>query len=551
MNTPMDFPTSELNPVPTGGVDLLSTSTIVDQPCGPGDSVGDSPPHDLKQKTAHGALISVAGQGATFFIRVVSMLLLARLLTPKDFGLAGMATAYTGFLALFQDIGLSFATIQRPTISHAQTSTLFWINMVAGVTLAAICTVTAPILSHFYHEPRLFWITVFIATSFVLNGASGLHRSMLQRNLRFTALTTIDLTSLVSSVVCGVGMALAGLGYWALAGSAVCAPAVTLIGVWLAGRWIPGLPRRGTGVGSMLGFGGAAMLNNVVTYVAYNADKVLLGRVWGAQTLGVYARAYQLINVPNLSFNTIFAQVAFPALSRLQNDAGRFKSYFLKGYGLLLCILIPIAVACAMFAEDIVRVFLGAQWSESVPVFRFLAPTTLVFALINPFSSLMLATGRAMRSLKIGLVIAPVVFVGYAVGVSGGPTGVALGFSVSLALVVVPMAVWATRGTGITVVELFMAAARPMIAILVSAGATLVVWNFIQPLGVPIFRLAARTAILFGVYIGVLWFTIDDRQVYVGLFREMVLRPFASARNGSRRSEVVPSAAVGADGQGS
>lgn len=539
MNTPMEIPTSELSRVAAGSVDSLSISTIVDEPCVPGDSVSDSPPHDLRRKTAHGAMISIAAQGAAFFIRIVSMLLLARLLTPQDFGLAGMATAYTGFLALFQDIGISFATVQRPTISHAQTSTLFWINVAAGVTLAAICVVTAPVLAHFYHEPRLFWVTVFIAAGFVVNGASGQHRAMLQRNLRFTALITIDLTSLVASVVCGVGMALAGLGYWALVGSGVCAPAVTLIGVWLVGRWIPGLPRRGTGVGSMLRYGGAAMLNNVVTYVAYNADKVLLGRFWGAQTLGVYARAYQLINVPNQSFNTIFAQVAFPALSRLQNDADRFKSYFLKGYGLLLCILIPIAVACAMFAEDIVRVFLGAQWSQSVPVFQFLAPTTLAFALINPFTSLMLATGGAMRSLKIGLVIAPVVFVGYAIGVSGGPTGVALGFSISLALVVVPMAAWATRGTGITSVEIFMAAARPMIAILVGAGATLVVWNFTQPLGLPIFRLAARTGILFGVYIVVLWFIIDDRQFYLGLFREIVLRPFASARNGSSRSEAV------------
>jgi O-antigen/teichoic acid export membrane protein len=254
--------------------------------------------------------------------------------------------------------------------------------------------------------------------------------------------------------------------------------------------------------------------------------------------------------VPNLSFNTIFAQVAFPALSRLQNDAGRFKSYFLKGYGLLLCILIPIAVACAILAEDIVRVFLGAQWSESVPVFRFLAPTTMAFALINPFSSLMLATGRAMRSLKIGLVIAPVVFVGYVLGISGGPTGVALGFSVSLALLVVPIAVWATRGTGITIVEIFMVAVRPMIAILVSAGATLVVWNFTQPMGLPIFRLAARTAVLFGVYIVVLWFIIDNRQVYLGLFREIVRRPFSSARSRSSRSEAVPSAVVGADDTG-
>src|SRR6476659_7725748 len=145
--------------------------------------VGDSPdkaaPHDLKRKTARGALVATFGQSANFVLRTGSMIILARLLTPADFGLVGMATASTGFLALFQDAGLSMATIQRATITRAQTSTLFWINLAVGAMLAAICAGLAPFVATFYHEPRLFWITVVFGLCFILGGAAAQHRALL------------------------------------------------------------------------------------------------------------------------------------------------------------------------------------------------------------------------------------------------------------------------------------------------------------------------------------------------------------------------------------
>ena len=154
-------------------------------------------------------------------------------------------------------------------------------------------------------------------------------------------------------------------------------------------------------------------LNGVVAYLAFNLDKILLGRFYGAEALGVCGRAYQLTTLPTENLTETIGFVAFPALARIQNEPSRLKSYFLKGYGSFLSLLVPITVACALFSEDVVRVFLGAQWKDAVPIFRLLAPTILAFGLINPFAWLMLATGRAARSLKIGVIIAPVVILGY------------------------------------------------------------------------------------------------------------------------------------------
>jgi O-antigen/teichoic acid export membrane protein len=496
-----------------------STTDVFRETNGAGDSSGDPSPHDLKRKTAHGALVSTIGQAANFVLRTGSMIVLARLLTPADFGLVGMATACTGFLSLFRDAGLSVATVQRESITRAQTSTLFWLNLGVGVLLAALCAVMAPLLTVFYHEPRLFWVTVLTGASFIFFGAAAQHRALLERQMRFTILSIIDIVSLFVSVPLGIGMAFAGLEYWALVYMGLCQYAVSSLGVWVVSGWIPGRPQRGVGVRSMVKYGSTLTLHNFILYLAGNADKVLIGRFCGAEALGIYGRAYQLINLPTDNLNSSIGLVSFPALSRVQDNPERLRSYFLKGYAFFLSIVIPITMACGLFAEDIVRVFLGAKWGEAVPLFRILAPSVLAFSLVKPFFWLLVATGRATRMLWIGVLIGPVVVLGHVIGLRYGPAGVAAGLSITSALLVVPTIIWSTRGTSISVVDTLKEIMRPSVSILLGAGATLVAWRYINLLTPGLIRLTAATTVLFGVYTLVLWFGMGQKAVYLGLLR--------------------------------
>jgi PST family polysaccharide transporter len=263
----------------------------------------------------------------------------------------------------------------------------------------------------------------------------------------------------------------------------------------------------------------------------------LLGRFYGAETLGIYGRAYQLINLPTVNLNMAIGSVAIPALSRLQNDPDRLRSYFLKGYSLFLSVVLPITVAYALFAEDIVLVFLGPKWGAAVPVFRLLAPTILAFALINPLGWLMLATDRATRFLKIALMIAPIVILGYVAGLSYGSHGVAAGSSVTTVLLVVPVIFWATRGTPITAVDTFIGVMRPLLSILIGASTTLVVWNFIHSIEPVLFRLIVANAVLFGVYTSVLWLVMGQKAVYLGLLREIGIWPLPRRRRKEKSVE--------------
>lgn len=448
-------------------------------------------------------------------------MVLARLLSPKDFGLVGMVAAFTGVLGLFRDFGLSAATVQRVEVTEDQISTLFWINLLVGVSLGLLTTMMAPIAVAFYHEPHLFWVTISLGTTFVFNAAGVQHSAILQRHMRFTALAAIDVTSSVVSSSVGILMTLAGFGYWGLVAAAVSLPLVGTACLWLASGWIPGRPRAGSGLHSMMCFGGGLTLNSIIVYVAYNFEKVLLGRYWGADALGLYGRAYQLINIPTDNLNSAVGEVAFSTLSRLRNDPPRFRSYFLKGYSLVLGLTIPITIAVGLFAPDLISVLLGPKWKAGAAIFRFLAPTILVFALINPIAWLIFSLGMIRRSLKVAIVLAPLVIGGYIVGLPYGPKGVALAYSAVMVLWAVPHIAWGVHGTVVSLRDIALVASPPLVSGLLAGvpawGMQLYLGSSMSPLP----RLILGGSVLLSAYVGILFYVMGQKSVYLNLLRDI------------------------------
>lgn len=446
-------------------------------------------------------------------------MVLARLLDPKDFGLVGMVTAFTGVLGLFRDFGLSAASVQRASVTEEQTSTLFWINVLIGGILTAGAVAMAPVVGSFYHEPRLFWVTSVVAIGFLLNGAGVQHSALLQRQMRFTALASIDILSLIVSTVIAIGMAKAGYGYWALAAMTVSLPLTATLALWLITAWVPGPPRRGVGIRSMMRFGGTMTLNGLVMYVSLNIEKVLLGRFWGAEAIGIYGRAYQLIRIPTDNLNSAVGEVAFAALSRVQDDPDRLKRYFLKGYSLVVAMTLPITIACALFADDIVFVLLGPRWKDAAAIFRFLAPTILVFAITNPLGWLLNSLGLVGRGLKIALAFAPFIIAGYLIGLPHGPRGVALAYSAVMTLWVVPFVVWAVHGTVISFWDILLALGRPLGSSIVAAGLAYGVRLMCGQMLSPLPLLILEGTVLFVTYTAVLLFVAGQKSVYMDIFR--------------------------------
>jgi O-antigen/teichoic acid export membrane protein len=474
---------------------------------------------DLKEKTIRGGLARMCAQGANLFLRVISLVILARLLEPRDFGLVGMVTAFTGILGLFRDFGLSSAAIQRQTVTEEQVSTLFWINLLVGILLGFVALAMAPVVATFYREPRLSGVTAVLAAGFFFNAAGVQHGALLQRQMRFTALAVINTVALVIGTAIAIGGAKAGWGYWSLVAMTITMPLIITIGCWLATAWVPGRPRRQSGIRSLMHFGGLVTLNGLVVYIASNFEKVLLGRFWGVDALGLYGRAYQLINIPTENLNSSVGEVAFSALSRLQNEPARLRRYFLKGYSLLLAMTLPITLVCAIFADDVILVVLGPKWKAAAGIFRLLAPTILVFAIVNPLAWLLSSLGLVGRLLKMAFAVAPFMIAAYVIGLPYGPRGVAFAYSAIMLLWIIPAIAWAVHGTVFSVRDILGTASRPLAASIVAAGLAVGVRLIYAQFLSPVPRLVLESSVLMLTFLGLVVFATGQKEFYFGLFR--------------------------------
>jgi PST family polysaccharide transporter len=269
----------------------------------------------------------------------------------------------------------------------------------------------------------------------------------------------------------------------------------------------------------MMRFGGALTLNGLVIYIASNFEKVLLGRFWGVDALGIYGRAYQLANIPTENLNSAAGEVAFSALSRLQGEPRRLKSYFLKGYSLVLAMTLPVTVACALFANDIIFAILGPKWMAAAPIFRLLAPTMLVFAIANPLAWLLSSLGLVERSLKMGLVIAPLMIVSYVIGLPYGPRGVAFAYSAVMVLWLIPVIAWSVYGTVVSFRDVLLAVSPPLAASVLAAALAFAVRMAYGHLLPPIPRLVLESTVFLAAFFALLVFAMGQKSLYMDLLR--------------------------------
>jgi O-antigen/teichoic acid export membrane protein len=416
---------------------------------------------DLRGRSVRGGLLSVTSQGAQFVMQSIATVVLARLLTPTDFGLVAMVTAITGLGQAFADLGLSEATIQHPEISHKQVSNLFWINVAIGLILTSITAGLAPVLAWFYREPRLKNITLLVSLTFLIGGLRVQHDALLKRQMRFSSLAIRDITSYVVAVPVAIALAWRGAGYWALVAMPLVLNLTQMALSWLIVRWIPGLPRRDAKVRSLIAFGGNVAASYLIFNVNSNADNVLIGWYWGAGPLGLYSRAYNLLMLPVRQLGGPARSVAIPAFSRVQDDPERMARYYLRTVNVIMWIVAPIFGFLFVAAVPIIVLALGHRWRGAAPVFQILAIFALGQLLLESTLWLFVSRGQSQRLLKLLLVICPIIIASYALGLPFGTKGVALSGSLGLLLIFPWILRFTFRGTSLSLQRLGHAVLYP------------------------------------------------------------------------------------------
>jgi O-antigen/teichoic acid export membrane protein len=380
--------------------------------------------HDLAVRATRGSVVALAAEAAKFLVGTGATMVLARLLRPDDFGLAAMALATIAILGKVKDVGLFTATVQSPRIDEAQATALFWMSAAFAAAVSLLALGLAPATGWFYGDARLVAVTAALACVPFLDGVTLQLAAVMTRQMRLVALSVIDAAALAAGVAAALALAWAGAGYWALVGHEIVYSAAYAAAIWKVCQWRPGRPRRHSGVGPLVNFGmhlsGFRMLN----HLALNLDTVFVGRFRGPLEAGLYDRAYRLLTIPSSLLNQPLSAVAVPALSRLQDDPGRYRAFYLAWIRFVFALTMPLVVFLFVDAERAVLTILGAQWIAIVPIYRVLAPAAFIGRLNVVTRWLYVTTGRTDRQLRWSAFLIVPMVAAYAVGVRWGAFGV-------------------------------------------------------------------------------------------------------------------------------
>ncbi len=444
---------AELKTMPSGSADkyyhLFDTEHLKDS---------------LKDKSIRGGLNTTFAEGVSFILSLGSTVVLARLLMPEHFGLISMVTSLTAFADRFKELGLSTATVQRKEVTHEQVSNLFWINVSIGTLIMLIIAGASPVISWFYNDGRLVWISIALSSSFFFGGLTVQHQALLRRQMLFGRLAKIRIVSTFLSVALGVGLAWQGFGFWALVWKEVGRNAFAAAGTWFACRWKPSLPVRSSGIRSLLQFGTHITGFDVVYFLSRSLDQILIGRVWGAIPLGFYRQAYQLMSLPINQLQVPVQSVAEPTLSALQNEYQKYRMYYKEIVSILSFVSMPLVMYLAIFSDHIIRLLLGEKWLDSAGIFRLLAIAAFIQPVASTCGFVMVTCGKAKRYFWWGVLNAVCLIITFCAGISWGPVGIAVAYAVNTYAILVPSLWYSFRDTPISMTLFFEAISLPVLS---------------------------------------------------------------------------------------
>src|SRR5688572_13847465 len=478
---------------------------------------------DLGRRSARAGVVTVSAQVAKLLLQLVSVALLARLLTPADFGVYAMVAVFTGFIGRFRDLGLSAATVQRAEVDHSHASTLFWVNVAGGLILMVIGFAIAPLVATFYGVPALTPITLALSATFLFAGFSAQHIALLRRQMRFTSLAYVEVGAKACGIVAAIAIALTGGSYWALVVQAiVTAVAEMTICTWLSG-WRPGRWQWSRDVREMLRFGGTLTAASMVNYLQRDFDNMVVGRFAGATQLGIYSKAYALLLMPVQQINGPIAAVAIPALARLQDQPSEYRRYYLKIVEIIAYASMPLAVLLGVLSHEVVLILLGPQWDEAAVIFQILSLYVVVQNVAVTTGWVMQSLGRATRLLKWQTAHALIYVIACLIGVRWGAVGVAMVTTAQGLLTMLP-AMWvAYRGSPVTMRDVLLALFKPALVALALFVVTLGVHQLVhgQSVGIRLAAVLGAAVAVAGTVLLLVGPVRRDVQALVGMFRRV------------------------------
>lgn len=427
----------------------------------------------LGRESARSALTSVAGRGVNMVVQFASTIVLARILSPHDFGLVAMVTAFVLFAPVFVDLGTADATTRKSKITDAEISTMFWLNVAIGAILTILFASVSGLIGNFYNQPELTNIAFVSSLAFILTAVSIQPYALMRRAMEFHRIAVIDVSANTLSSIVSVLLALLGFGYWALVAKPIVQLTLTALGAWVSCTWLPGRPRPSLEAKELVKFGLGVTGFSVMDTLARSVDRIAIGYFNGPGQLGYYQNAFILYdNVLNAIAGPMH-NVGVSSLSRLSGNVQDLKRAWHTALSSLTFFCVPVFAVLAVTGKDVVVILLGEKWALAGSLLCVFAVRGIANSVERTMGWLHVVLGRSDRWMRWGIISAACQFVALAAGLPFGSMGVAVAYTVAMFCLFVPALVYSGKPIGIGVKDVLRATAPQVSSAVVAVAIAL------------------------------------------------------------------------------
>jgi len=432
----------------------------------------DAVANNLQQKSLQSGLITFAAQPLKLILGIGSTAILARILTPGDFGLLAMVMPVFLLVDSLSNFGLETAIVQKENLDRRQADALFWRSLKINSILIGVTVLLAPMVALLYREQRLIGMILGLAVGAFSICVASQHKSLLKRQMRFGTLTIIELFSLLFSTAVAVAAAMWGWGYWALVLQLVVMQLIQSIAQWWVCDWRPRKyvrdDRLEAELSSTLSYGKHLTGFRFLTRIGMHLDRILVGCISGASALGLYQVAYKWAYFPFEQVYFPLFDVAVSSLSRVQHDPQLYRTYARRGLTPIFAFCLPALAFSFVEAPNLILLLLGEQWVEAIPLFRLLAVAVYVVSMYRVTKWLYVSAGQTQKQFRWGLIHTPIMIVAVTIGAKWGAYGVAVGYTVGTCLLTIPSVAFCLQNSPLRWRDFISAVWRPIVASLLA-----------------------------------------------------------------------------------
>lgn len=358
----------------------------------------------LKNKAVKGVSWSfvdnIANTGVSFLVGII----LARLLTPEEFGILGMITIFIAISNSIVDSGFSNALIRKNNATRIDYNTVFYFNLVIGILFYGILYLASPAISKFFNEPQLIPVTRVMGSILIINALGIIQRTLLVKQVDFKTQTKVSIIASVSSGIIGIVMAIGGLGVWSLVGQQITRQFLNTLFLWVFSRWRPEIEFSIQSFKELFEFGSKLLVSGLLDTIYKNIYYIVIGRFYSAAQLGQYTRAEQFNTIFSSNLTSIVQRVSYPVLSSIQDEPERLKTAYTKIIKSTMLITFACMLGLAAVAKPFILILIGEKWITSIGYLQIICFAGMLYPLHAINLNILQVKGRSDIFLKLEII---------------------------------------------------------------------------------------------------------------------------------------------------